>query len=220
MFKCIVLCLLLLASCVPEEATDRKLRFEDLDSEAKEGTEKSRRATSFPQRSANGQKEGAFLGVGALDIRHGDRFYIANMVTSIFGSDAESTARDLIRNKSSLFGGICDRYRDSGCDAKDSNTVFSYSNTARAGMMTKVCETLVRRNGSLDFSLRRNGLTRTAEITADNINRQYRLFYPKRKAPEAFVNKLMEASTVIDRTDDRWRVVTLAICLSPGWLIP
>ncbi len=231
---------ILLASCVPEDTGEKDLKFKDLKEREEEGD------TNYPGKlgpplgetptpigkpptpsggepspaPSKGTIPGKYVSIGAMDIRHGDRFYIASTIRSIFGPESESIANDQIKNKLSLFGGICDRYRDKDCDLKTNNTRFSYSNTARSGMMTKVCEDLVNRNATIDFFLNRNGLTRSSNVSAASIEKQYRLFYPKQIPSSEYVAKLMEVKRAILVSDDSWRVITLAICLSPGWLIP
>jgi hypothetical protein len=175
----------------------------------------------------NTPPDGPEFGVArtSLDrLRIGDKFYVASVLSQVFGPDAETIVGPMIRQNTVAFGGPCDQlgrigYNHCGGKASGSQAAIIPSTMAtREGYRMRACEAIAQNFGAVAFAVEQiDGADVDSEPTTKQLRAAYDLFYPGIEAPSGVIAALGEVADAADGPSNGWRYVFLTLCLSPDW---
>jgi hypothetical protein len=157
-------------------------------------------------------------------VKLGDRFYVASVLSQVFGPESDATVNALIRNNPVAFGGPCDQFGregGNGCAGRLSSsqvTILPGSMATREGLRMRACEAIVQKDAALVFALTQ--ITKASPDKAPDdatIEGAYELFFPGAEAPDEVVAALGDVAGQGDKALESWRLVLLTLCLSPDW---
>lgn len=218
---------LILCSCVPmqyEEGEQSELSFED----------KTRRPASEKKNT----EEEVISEVSNLEVRLGDRYYIANVFKDVFGPSFNNSSHVYtnVISKQGVFGGGCDLYERSlrgvnttsvenawhQCFDTNWNTDQSLkSTTLREGWRVRACELIISSNGTaVNHAFSKAQVDRNDDAYAEGLNKLYQLFYPLEDLPKSTQTEMLNWAEQINDTQEFWESSLLAFCITPGWQIP
>ena len=174
------------------------------------------------QDEESGSVETGFLDARSYNVRFAKREYIANVLVNIFGDNQAATnlINTDIRRATELFGGTCLFYQENCNFSKDQARSFLSSNTLREGRFGFLCESLMANNNIWNDFLNKRSRSVASELTNDDINYYYQLFYPLESAPDQYIESLMQLNEVADLSnEDKHKVSVITACISPNWQI-
>jgi hypothetical protein len=216
MFKhiSILLILSLLTSCMQANLKD-ELEFDGQDSAASDIPNDDYSNESTPY-------ETEFLGARSMNVRFGDYKFMSNFLKQKFGPSCNNTIMSNVWNKPQVFGAVCDYYdRNESCNTATINNPMVLTSTMRSGRIMKACEEIVSNNTCISYFLGQAGLSSSSALNEKNILKAYQFFYPL--AETLSEDQQIAFSNLSDQfrgATDKWRAVSLALCVSPEWQIP
>lgn len=213
-YKMILLSLFLLVSC---QKSGSDLVFEDINNI---GTKNDRAPAN--------------LGDVKAELNVADRYYVESVLLQIFSptsaADKNKLQVEIIERPE--FGGPCDPYEPSEtttaavefprlrCLNGISTVLTSTANPMRFSLTTKTCERLVSETTS--FTRAMSKIFGNGPIIAPNassLSSAYSLFYQDENASSAITTALMDLSKKGSDANESWRLVLIALCISPGWQV-
>ena len=161
--------------------------------------------------------------------RLANRTFVYNLLIGIFSSTTHTTpatlAKDLVRTKGDLFGGVCTDYDAEACGESmgvESRAVGS-SSPIREGFRIMSCEEIVEMDESVQIALQRAGLSISLDVNNEILSAIFDLFYPGIDPSEEALGELSKIHLLAQENNqpllESWRFITLAICKSGGWQV-
>ncbi len=163
-----------------------------------------------------------FIGTRSMNVRYGDYKFMTTALNQRFGPSCASTITNNIWNKAEVFGAVCDYYdRDKSCNNANLNNPLVLTSTMRAGRVMKACEEITDNANCVSYYLGNAGLSASSAFNSTNLLKAYKVFYPlKEEMTELEIEAFMNLGKKFSRGIDRWKAVSLALCVSPEWQIP
>jgi hypothetical protein len=157
----------------------------------------------------------------------GDRFYVASVLTQVFGPDSAPVVNPLVRDNMAAFGGPCDqagRVGGNNCGGRLSFSqlpMLPVSMATREGYRLRACETLTFDDNLLKYAVGQiEAATLLDPPNSTAVDKVYEQFYPGQKPTTAVhdalvdvVRKASDGKTPLDG----WRFLFMTVCSSPDW---
>jgi len=156
------------------------------------------------------------------------REFVANTLDLTFGPSATATVNNLIRAKSSQFGGPCEYYRGDCSAAGESQLPqVPVGTSGRYGYMTRACDQITLVDVGVLFAVRlavQDPTLLAVNVTppdAAAIEATFQLFYQDRSSSSEVAAELaaLIRDAAVYGAFEQWRYLLLTLCLSPGWQI-
>lgn len=176
--------------------------------------------------------------VTSLDLRTGDRFYIASVLNEVFGANYNAGNRvyDNVVKNQGVFGGGCDLYEKSFKGATSGTLEFPWQNcfdsnwnsdqilqstTLREGWRVRTCELIIKDNPTaVTYAFNKANVDSSGAPSKDGLNSLYKLFYPLDEIPDSVANIMLSWEGEISDNEEFWEASLLTFCISPEWQIP
>lgn len=171
------------------------------------------------------------------NVQIADRIYIESFLRDIFtSSESNKAENDAL---SSIFmteiwptqhhlGGACSLYDDGSfrncyyVATNQLNSFYAASSSPREGARYQTCRRLVATDGLMNAVIKKLP-PRTNTPDMESVIAAIGLFYPSLESPEVVAAKILEADEAAaynrESVMDRWRLVFLGLCESPGWQV-
>jgi hypothetical protein len=169
----------------------------------------------------------------------GNRFLISSVFVDLFlpnGShlnncnaigdpelkDSCNDIRDRVFRASDIYGGNCTPTdgKEHGCyeNTTETNQVVEI-NVAREGGRVTTCRSILERNSPLFEFLGKAGLDQSSQLNLENLEKAYELFYQGYTLDAQAIADLQWVADTQKDNIEKWRMVVLTLCESPGWAI-
>lgn len=183
-----------------------------------------------------------------MNTRIGDREYIQNVFIDVFGSSVDTIVKPFIINNGMALNGGCSQYEATYADntaigatsliLDDSKVSCDFSvvnlpiigteNSIREGLRIQACEKAVNDNTSLFFLI--DSVTGVTNVQATfstlpsdvHITKIYNKFYPGKTIKDDVLASLRDIgqSATLTTAKDKFKIITLTVCMSADWQIP
>ena len=170
-----------------------------------------------------------------------DRRFVMTALEQIFGS--APAVKDIILYDvyhSGRYNGVCDPYSDITREVAVNDTCYNDRGTSnlrcyglcggveqltsspsldtvRISHTVKVCEKLVKVDEAIKFATASAGASHSVLPTSETIQKAHRQFYPFKAISPEVVAKFSEMAALKTEPIESWRLVYLALCISPEW---
>ncbi len=163
-----------------------------------------------------------FIGSRSMNVRYGDYKFMTSALKKKFGPSCNTVIQNNVWNKAEVFGAVCDYYdRNESCNNGNLSNPLVLTSTMRAGRVMKTCEEITANANCVSYYLGEAGLSASSAYNTSNILKAYHVFYPlKDSLSEDEEEAFMELGKKFNKGIDRWKAVSLALCVSPEWQIP
>jgi hypothetical protein len=183
-----------------------------------------------------------------MNTKIGDREFIYNVFIDVFGPTAGAIVSPFILQKGDSFNGGCSQYEGNYLTSVITNTdiyqiedpnascgfatinapITGTENSTREGLRIEACEKIVSDNNSLFYLIDKvTGNTNvqasfSTNPTEAHISKIYQRFYPGRIINSDVMTSLKAISQAASLTTakDRFKLVTLTICMGADWQHP
>jgi hypothetical protein len=167
-----------------------------------------------------------------IKARLATRHFIYSTLIEIFGPSSKDQVYKNIFSKPSLFKGPCDPYSQvrtshdgvvdpmSSCFERNSNSTYKLNSSTsllRSAMVIKTCSSLVSKDDSFNFALKKVKLSVESDINKETISSLYQLFHPFRTLSES---KMAAVEKVTDQfwfDKKKWKSMLQLFCIDPSW---
>ena len=213
MYKSIRIAMILglFTSCMQVNLKD-KLSFDGQDSST----------VNHPNDDVEVTYETQFIGTRSMNVRYGDYKFMTTSLMQKYGPSCQSTINTNIWNQYKVFGAVCDIYDTTeSCNNSNQANPLVLTSTMRAGRVIKTCEEIAMNNSCVSYFLGEAGLSASSTLNSKNLLKAYNVFYPlsdtlSEEQELAFLN----LGDKFTNNNDKWKAVSLALCVSPEWQIP
>lgn len=171
-----------------------------------------------------------------------DRFYVVNLITDVFGTQAltDGDVLNQIGRDYSGFGAPCSVYqnyyveKDTGkinadiaedCDIEDGPSVLgarinSSGTVRRQAVLMKVCANITANDTDIKYALKKFSSEAIPAPTEDNVRKMIKLFYRGKPDPSAsLVDSIRILFTPESPTLAQWKSAVYLTCSSPQWQV-
>lgn len=174
----------------------------------------------------NGESQKLITGNYSLQVT--DRRFVLSTFKQIFGEApglVEIYKNDVIHNPN--YHGVCDPYADitlelpnhdgGRCRGVSQLASNPSMDTVRISHTVKVCEKIMKINNALTFATAAANVSSSAMPTQADIQKAYKQFYPFKEPSVTVLSKFSSLAELKSDPIEAWRLVYLALCISPEW---
>lgn len=157
-----------------------------------------------------------------------DRRFVNSTFKQIFGETPELVAiykNDVLRNPN--YHGVCDPYADITLELPDHDggrcggvpqlASSPSMDTVRISHTVKVCEKIMKVTAAIEFATSSVNMSHLATPTSSDIQKAYKQFYPFKEPSAQVLLKFSSLAGLKSEPLESWRLVYLALCISPEW---
>ena len=162
-----------------------------------------------------------FISPTKIETRLGDRIFVSNVLSKIFGPQANEDILTLVTRQQGAFGGVCDASDNTdSCFAPKNNVIISPSSTIRSGALIKACKEITAKTENIEHALGLNQLHVNSPINKTTLIKQFQLFAPFKQIPPKALDQLIAQANDTENTIIDWKTIHLLFCVNPAWTIP
>jgi hypothetical protein len=166
--------------------------------------------------------ETEFVGSRSMNVRFGDYKFIFNTLNKRFGSSCASIIKKNIWDEEETFGAVCDYYdKNESCNRSTAMTPLVLTSTMRSGRVIKTCEEIAMKDSCIEYFLSTANLNIDSEYNKENLLKAYQVFFPiEDKIDNTLEAALLNLGDQFEDSFEKWKAMSLAMCIAPKWQIP
>ncbi len=176
------------------------------------------------------------LNNAAIKINLPDRKFLASFFKVVFGPTVDSNIKKYIHSNIDIFGSKCDIYertKDPSGNAEfspmsecmeadyglEQKTYSSQSSSpVKMAWIIDMCENTIQNDDlAVSHALGNVGLTQSSQLSDENIQKAFEIFYPGKKLPMNAISAFRDLGNV--DANKKWKSILTGLCVSPEWMI-
>ncbi|MDP7319283.1 MAG: Calx-beta domain-containing protein [Bacteriovoracaceae bacterium] len=177
------------------------------------------------------------LNNAAIKINLPDRKFLASFFKVVFGPTVDSNIKKYIHSNIDIFGSKCDIYertKDPSGNAEfspmsecmeadyglEQKTYSSQSSSpVKMAWIIDMCENTIQNDDlAVSHALGNVGLTQSSQLSDENIQKAFEIFYPGKKLPMNAISAFRDLGNV--DANKKWKSILTGLCVSPEWMTP